>query len=99
MGLIEAEILLQPFRTEYGNMTKKAKYDELLRGLWMGVIVIIDALELKLDPIKYMNKKTTPLKNKEEQRETKKKLKKGEKDKTDDDPDNPPKFDIHRVHN
>ena len=34
----------------------------------MGVIVIKDALELKLDP-KYMNKMTTPLKNKANEKE------------------------------
>ena len=95
----EAEVTFKPFKeiTEYGTMTIKSKDSDLLRGLWMGVVMMKDSIELKLEP-KYRNKKTTPQKNKvnkkeltplekfkEEIRELEKKLRKAEKEKKEEE--------------
>ena len=48
-------------RAEWGNMTIRSDDEDLLRGLWMGILLMKDALEIKLIP-KYRNNQMTPAK-------------------------------------
>ena len=60
-----ASVVFEPFkgRPGWGNMVIKSEDDDLLRGLWMGILLMRDALEIKLVP-KYKNSQTTPTKKK-----------------------------------
>ena len=64
----DAELEFEPFKgkTEWGNMIIKSADEDLLRGLWMGMLLMRDALEIKLIP-KYKNNQMTPVKKSEKE--------------------------------
>ena len=61
----KASVVFEHFkgRAGWGSMIIRSEDEDLLKGIWMGILLMRDALEIKLIP-KYKNSQTTPTKNK-----------------------------------